>query len=160
MKKQELSRLQELARQVGDFIRYWGFRKIHGEIWTVIYLSARPLSGVEIVGLLRVSKALVSPALKELEHEGLISQVESENSKTKRYAAVEDVTSIIRGVLVRREWPMISKIKACHGELENHVGGDTANHALDSTRMQSLGAFIHTADIALSTLVDSEAMWN
>ncbi len=160
MKKQELLRLQELARQVGDFIRYWGFRKIHGEIWTVIYLSARPLSGVEIVGLLKVSKALVSPALKELEHEGLIGQVKSENSKTKRYAAVEDVTSIIRGVLVRREKPMISKIKACHVQLAGYAGGDAGGEFIDPTRMQTLGTFIHTADLALSTLVDSEAVWS
>jgi DNA-binding transcriptional regulator GbsR (MarR family) len=98
MKKQELINLQRLSAAIGLFIRYWGFRKIHGEIWSVVYLSPKALSGVEIGKTLKVSKALVSRALKELEAEGLIFQTESENSKTKRYAAEEDVAKIIQGV--------------------------------------------------------------
>jgi hypothetical protein len=29
MQKQEISRLQKLSDGVGQFIRYWGFRRIH-----------------------------------------------------------------------------------------------------------------------------------
>ena len=124
MTKQEKSTvtaLREMAELVGNFIRYWGFRKIHGEIWTIVYLSGVPLSGVELVEILDVSKALVSPALKELEAEGLITQTESENSKTKRYVAQDDVFSVIRKVLNRREKPMIEKILSAQDRLEKNV---------------------------------------
>jgi DNA-binding transcriptional regulator GbsR (MarR family) len=79
MTKQQSLKVQQLSTFIGHFIRYWGFRNIHGQIWTIVYLSETPLSGAEIVKFLKVSKALVSPALKELEMEGLIKKVESES---------------------------------------------------------------------------------
>ena len=72
MQKQELRNLQQLSTRIGHFIRYWGFRKIHGEIWSIVYLAKVPLSGIEISRILKVSKALVSPALKELEARGVV----------------------------------------------------------------------------------------
>ena len=150
MKKQELLALKQLATGIGSFIRYWGFRNIHGEIWTTIYLSKEPLSGIEICTLLNVSKALVSPALKELEAEGLIRQTVSENSKTKRYQAEEDVNKVIHGVLKRREKPMIEKIQQSYSELGQAVSDKSV---LNSERLQKMGAMIQIAEIGLSTLL-------
>lgn len=157
MKKQQISKLQHLADLVGDFIRYWGFRKIHGEIWTVVYLSNEPLSGADVVKLLKVSKALVSPALKELEHEGLILPAESENSKTKRYKAEENISKIIRGVLCRREKPMMNKILSSYLKLQAEVPSDAA---INDVRFQKLGGLIQRAQLALLMLSDSDEMWN
>jgi DNA-binding transcriptional regulator GbsR (MarR family) len=151
MKKQELINLQRLSAAIGLFIRYWGFRKIHGEIWSVVYLSPKALSGVEIGKTLKVSKALVSRALKELEAEGLIFQTESENSKTKRYAAEEDVAKIIQGVLKRREIPMINKIQQQHTAL-SLLAKD--NETLNLERLQKVGLMIQMAQMGLGTLLD------
>jgi DNA-binding transcriptional regulator GbsR (MarR family) len=156
MEKQEILRLQVLSTLVGHFIRYWGFRNIHGQIWTVIYLSREPLSGVEIKKLLEVSKALVSPALKELEEEGLIFQAESENSKTKRYAAKEDVSEIIRNVLKRREKPLIDQIQKIFSEIESKDG---ENSSLDSQRLKNIGSMIQTAQMLLGGLIESDQTW-
>lgn len=147
MEKQDLKQLQHLSTQVGNFIRYWGFRNIHGQIWTVVYLSKEPLSGVEIGSILKVSKALISPALKELETEGLIFQVESENSKTKRYRAEEDVAKIIRDVLSRRELPMIDEVQKSFSQLK----GDSLN----PERVDSLGGMIQMAQVSLAAILTS-----
>ncbi len=156
MEKQEILRLQKLAAGIGQFIRYWGFRKIHGEIWAVVYLRKAPMSGIEIRKLLKVSKALISPALKELEHEGLIRQTKSENSKTKRYEAEENVSKIIEGVLKRREIPMIEKIQQHHNNLSLQVKN---NESVNLDRLQKMGMMIQMAQMGLGTLLDSDQMW-
>jgi DNA-binding transcriptional regulator GbsR (MarR family) len=153
MNKQEVIRLQKLSVGVGQFIRYWGFRNIHGEIWATVYLSTTRLSGIEIGKILGVSKALISPALKELETEGLIQQTKSENSKTKRYIAVENVTEIIHGVLKRRELPMIEEIQKLH----SHLSASKPNADLiDPDRLQKMGTMIEMAKWGLFTLLESE----
>lgn len=159
MKKQELLGLQKLSNGIGHFIRYWGFRKIHGEIWSVVYLSKQPLSGIEIGQLLKVSKALISPALKELESEGLIRQTESENSKTKRYVAEDDVGKIIQGVLKRREIPMIAKINEDFSELSLNCAD---SEFVNLERLQKVGLMIGMAQLGLSTLIDlvPETNWS
>jgi DNA-binding transcriptional regulator GbsR (MarR family) len=157
MGRQELIKIQQLSTFVGQFIRYWGFRKIHGEIWTIVYLSKTALSGSEIVTQLKVSKALVSPALKELELEGLIKQVESENSKTKRYAAEENVSKIIQGVLKRREQPMIGKIQKSHQEL---IETDNIKELLNYDRLKKMGIMIQLAELSLQTLIEQDFLEN
>lgn len=167
MKKQQqhdLTALSDMADLVGDFIRYWGFRKIHGELWTVIYLSKQPLSGSELVEILQVSKALVSPALKELEAEGLIFQTDSENSKTKRYSAAEDVFKVIKNVLDRREKPMIQQILNAQTQLDDELS-DTASachqlinedrytHLKNMTEMAQMGLMM-IADLELTQEID------
>lgn len=150
MKKQEHLQLKKLSVSIGEFIRYWGFRKIHGEIWAVVYLSAKPMSGIEICKILKVSKALVSPALKELYIEGLIIQTKSENSKTKRYVAEIDVTKIVHGVLKRREIPMIEKIQKNYNELSSQSEN---NETVNEERLQKMGSMIQMAQMGLMTLL-------
>jgi DNA-binding transcriptional regulator GbsR (MarR family) len=156
MNKQESQKLRQLALVVGDFIRYWGFRKIHGEIWTVVFLSQKPLSGVEIERLLDVSKALVSPAIQELVHEGLIRPAASENSKTKRYEAVENVAQVIRGVLRRREQPMLAEAAEKHTALLEVTDGD---EALNTKRLEVLGTMIQSANFSLLALINEDDFW-
>jgi DNA-binding transcriptional regulator GbsR (MarR family) len=150
MKKQELLNLQQLSTFIGHFIRYWGFRKIHGEIWAVVYLTKAPLSGIEIGRLLKVSKALVSPALKELEAEGLIKKAASENSKTKRYEAEDDVIKIIHGVLNRREKPMIDQIYQSYMKVAQQT---PVADELNVERLERMGMMIQMAQMGLDMLL-------
>ena len=150
MKKQDLLKMRKLAKNIGHFIRYWGFRQIHGEIWALVYLSEKPLSGIEIGQLLKVSKALVSPALKELEAEGLIRRAPSENSKTKRYEAEEDVVQIIHGVLKRREQPMMNQIFKSFQDLKQSPGQAVP---LQSERLEKMGTMIQMAQMGLFALL-------
>lgn len=155
-RKSNLTALSAAADLTGDFIRYWGFRKIHGEIWTIVYLANKPVSGTELVEILAVSKALVSPALKELEAEGLITQTESENSKTKRYTAAEDVYQIIKNVLNRREKPLIEKIIDAQQKLGLEMSkSDSACHQfINPSRFENLTKMTDMAQMGLSMISD------
>lgn len=136
MKKQTQKHLAALSSAVGDFIRYWGFRRIHGEIWTQVYLSAEPLSGVELTQRLGVSKALVSPALKELIGYRLILE-KPEDGKTKRYLANPDVIGVILEILREREVRLIARIEKAHRQLS-----DANPESVDLDKLLQLGSLI------------------
>ena len=152
MENQDLLAVRELVYGVGEFIRYWGFRRIHGQIWTLIYLSKAPLSGAELVDLLEVSKALVSPALKELTEEGLITEVISENAKVKRYAAIEDVESVIKKILKTREQKMMNQIETAFSKLKGRKS-DGLREFINPDRQLAMGQMIEAAHFALEFLV-------
>ena len=60
------SKRKVLADSVGDFIKYWGFKEIHGKVWLTIYLSDKPITAKELTNHLGVTKGLISTALAEL----------------------------------------------------------------------------------------------
>lgn len=149
MKNQESIKLRRLASSVGDFIRYWGFRRIHGQIWTVLYLAKQPMSGTELTKLLKVSKALVSPALGDLEGHKLIIRVPGDK-KTKNYIANPDVFNVIKEVLKTREQELLMKASKTFQDLQKEQNAD-----LDRARLESLQEMITAASTMLSWLISN-----
>lgn len=145
--------LGRLAERVGDFIRYWGFRRIHGQIWTHLFLSQEPLTGTELVQRLRVSKALVSPALKELQKYKLILVSPGEDARSKKYTAAPQVLEVIRGILKQRESPLLNQIYSEFQTLKKHTNANGS----PSDRWLQLETMIFSAKMALDLLVDVES---
>lgn len=157
----EITKLRALSVSVGDFIRYWGFRRIHGEIWTQVFLSKSSLSGAELTQRLGVSKSLVSPALSELEGYGLILMTE-DGKKTKRYSAAPNVIPVIINILKTREAKIIAETKMQFDSLSklHHKRGEE-DSPLDKDRLEELGQMISVAQFALNFLIaqsDEEAI--
>lgn len=139
MQRQTEKRLLALSAAIGDFIRYWGFRRIHGQIWTQVYLSLEPLSGAELTRRLKVSKALVSPALRELIKYKLI-YVHDDDGKTKHYAANPDVLAVIQHILAHRELKLMDRARLAYKKLDTGV-----DSSLNSARLKSLHEMIEVA---------------
>ncbi|MBY0555071.1 hypothetical protein K2P97_11125 [bacterium] len=154
MKKQadlKNKQFKALSRAIGDFIHYWGFRRIHGQIWSQLYLSNEPLSGADLVKNIGVSKALVSPALKELIKHKVIFQVKSGDTRTKLYEANPDFMSVIRNVLENREFVMLQKVSqefSKFSELQN----SGSKSSLNQQRLESLGEMINQANSFITIL--------
>lgn len=145
--------MAEFSEAVGDFIRYWGFRRIHGQIWSQIYLSSQPLSGVQLTERLGVSKALVSPALTELLNYDLIT-LHPDGKKIKRYSANPDVFTVIKNILKHRELKLIQTAKSRFEKLQLQLPEDSAQvHGLDSDRIQNLAQMIGIAEMAVEFLI-------
>lgn len=146
----KLRQLRALSLSIGQFIRYWGFRRVHGAIWTQLYLSPVPLSGTLLAGRLKLSKALISPGLNELENWGLIVSVESGDDKTKLYTAKEDVTEVIHRVLKHREQKMINEVASRLTEIR---AGSPPADLLDPDRLEKLEGMVTSAQVMLRILV-------
>jgi DNA-binding transcriptional regulator GbsR (MarR family) len=161
MKKQEQTDFKDirgLSRAVGDFIHYWGFRKIHGEIWTQLYLSQKALSGADLVKRLKVSKALVSPALKQLQQYKLIKSVKGKDSREKLFEANPDFLSIIKNVLETREVPMLAKVQFQFFKLQAaSENSEKISQNISPQRLNEMGKMINQAVLVLSVLAKMES---
>jgi DNA-binding transcriptional regulator GbsR (MarR family) len=103
------TRVVAVCDAVGDFIESWGFRSIHGRVWTLLALSSRPLAQAEIAERLGVSRSLVSMAMTELDGFGLVRSVGPERQAP--WEANLDVWPIITDVLRSREWMLMERAR-------------------------------------------------
>ncbi|MBX3022351.1 MAG: hypothetical protein KF799_11820 [Bdellovibrionales bacterium] len=146
--------LEDLANEVGDFICYWGFKKIHGRLWTHIYLSNDPLDAGQLMQRLRVSKALISLSLNDLLRYDVIIENGKSARGTQTYVGNPDVLDVILNVLRRRERKMLAKAETSHRMLTS-LSPERQNRAsLHSERVAALGRMIHQAQNALSSLLE------
>ncbi|RMD87746.1 MAG: hypothetical protein D6813_13100 [Calditrichaeota bacterium] len=105
----EIKKLR-LAESVGEFIKYWGFKEIHGRIWLFIYLSKSPITAKELTAKLGVTKGLVSIALSELLAYGVIEKVNLGNPRSPGYQSSTNLVDVISNILRKRELKMTTNI--------------------------------------------------
>ncbi len=146
--------LEDLANEVGNFICYWGFKKIHGRLWTHIYLSRRPLDAAQLIRRLRVSKALISLSLNDLLKYDVILVAGKSDRGTQTYIANPDVLSLILNVLRRRERKMLAQTEASHKMLAS-LRTETIKQAnIEELRLAAMGRMIEQAQNALLSLLE------
>ncbi len=100
-----------LTEEIGNFIQYWGFKKIHGKVWALIFLSEKPVDANFLIDNLGVSKSLVSMTIKDLLVYNVILECPKEGP-TLCYAPNLKIKDVIFDVLSQRESVMLLKIKA------------------------------------------------
>lgn len=149
-----LPELEELAAEVGDFICYWGFKKIHGRIWTHIYLAREPLDAGLLMRRLKVSKALISLSLNDLLKFNVIQEHGKSARGTQTYTANPDVMDVILTVLRRRERKMLSKAETGHKMLASLKPEVLEQANIQSERLAAMGTMIHQAQNALTSLLE------
>ena len=143
----------QLAHAVGQFVEYWGFKAIHGKVWTLLYLSKDPLSAVELSRKLQVSKALMSFSIAELLEYEVIKPVGKGIKRTLFFRANPQITSVILNVLRRRERPMMSEIESAFFRLQSHQSASLSSIQVDPEQLKSLGEWIQAGKSALDHLV-------
>ena len=146
--------LPELADQIGGFIEYWGFKRIHGRIWTYLFVSQQPLDAAALIRQLEVSKALISISIKDLLEYDVIREVGKSSSGTQLYEANQNVTEVILGVLRQRERRMLGRIQTAFNEA-NDAASDLP---VSEKRMEALGSMIQMAITALDSLMSLHAI--
>jgi DNA-binding transcriptional regulator GbsR (MarR family) len=141
----------DVAEKVGGFIEYWGFKKIHGRVWTLIFLAGRPVDAAYLISHLRVSKALISITLKDLLQYNVILE-SSEEASTTHYVANNDITGVVLDVLMNREAKMLMEIKgAC--ELLGRTPQEGLVPFVSEKRAANLISMAKSADELLQGLV-------
>jgi DNA-binding transcriptional regulator GbsR (MarR family) len=145
--------LQDLAEQVGEFIEYWGFKRVHGRLWTHLYLSAHPMDAAEFMQRLGISKALVSMTLSDLLEYEVILRADKSSRGTELFVANPDTTAVILNVLRGREKRMLGRIQAAYRSLKNLPSRDLKTLDIDEARAQSMGELIQGAEDAVEGII-------
>ncbi len=129
----------QVCEAAGRFIEYWGFKAIHGRVWTLLALRAQPLSQTEIAQTLGVSRSLISGAVAELMEYGLVRPVDGH--RTAPYEAVMNFWPTIADVLRSREWMLLEGARlALEGAIEEAEYATSQGEAVpyDVERMRLL----------------------
>jgi DNA-binding transcriptional regulator GbsR (MarR family) len=140
-----------VTEHVGEFMQYWGFKKIHGRIWALLFLSQEPLDATRVVALLKVSKTLVSFAVKELLAYDVIRERGQGPRGTVLLEPNPDISGVILAVLQMRERKMLAKTLKSVKDIDVRAQDD-GSFALDADRQQELLSMVKSATRALELL--------
>ncbi len=153
--KKTVPELETLAENVGQFIEYWGFKKIHGRIWTFLYVSKEPMDATELRMRLKVSKALISMSLSDLLEYEVIEDLGKGPRGTTVFRANPNVSQVIIGVLRKRERKMIGQVVTAQRLMQSIPATEQEDVGIDSKRVESLGEMIETARAGLEFLIQA-----
>jgi DNA-binding transcriptional regulator GbsR (MarR family) len=146
------SELCILAEEIGKFIQYWGFKKIHGQIWVLVFLSDKPLNSTYLTKKLQVSKALVSLAIKDLLNYKVLEVVEKKN-KEIFFKTNPDIFCVINNVLKNRESKMLESIREKYEAVVKRDKPFNHEYELSADRLNELGFMILAAQETLKSLI-------
>jgi len=141
--------VEHLAEQVGDFVAYWGFKRIQGRIWCLMYLAGGPVDAGWLIERLGASKAHISTSLKELRRYRVIEPCGTSPRNTLLYRANPRLMDVILGVLRGREQAMMMRIQAAAGELGAMNDPALRGGWIDPQRARQMVALIDTAGTLL-----------
>lgn len=130
--------LFELENTVGSFMDYWGFKRIHGRIWTHLFTSATPLDSEELMKRLKVSKGLMSLAIRDLLKFNVIQDDHVGRHGTVFYKPNTDLFEVITSVLRNRETKMLELALRQAKSLDRIGATEQKKFNLDSSRIQSI----------------------
>src|SRR3990170_8645648 len=102
---------------LGRITSFWGFSKIMGQLYGLLYLSAKPLTLDEMAESLSISKGNVSINIRALERWNMVRQVWVKGDRKDFYEAETDFWKIIRGVLKEREKKEFDQALAAIGSI-------------------------------------------
>ncbi|MGE0632425.1 MAG: GbsR/MarR family transcriptional regulator [Pseudobdellovibrionaceae bacterium] len=145
--------LEDLAENIGEFIEYWGFKRIHGRIWTHLFLANKPLDAGELIQRLKVSKALVSMSLSELIGYEVVLEAGKSERGTLLYRANDKVIDVILSVLRRREKRMMGRISTACRSARGIAAEDIAAMRMDERKLDFLATMVSEAEKNLDTII-------
>jgi DNA-binding transcriptional regulator GbsR (MarR family) len=153
IKKVSPQQVDHLADLIGEFIQYWGFKKIHGRIWFMIFSSTRPLDAQDLMKRLKISKALVSISIRDLLQHDVILEAGYSSIGTRTYSANPDIHGVIEQVLKNREKIMIGKIKIAFQDLKKLKPRELEDAELHEASIKEMDKLIHRGEKMLNTLM-------
>lgn len=147
--------IHQLAHEIGEFIQYWGFKEIHGQIWAHVWLAKAPIDATTLVKRLGVSKALVSLAIKDLVQFEVIRILSEGDRRKMRLVPNTDVYTVITNVLKQRESRMLDSILKTQLDVLALSDSEKKKFDLDSSRVDMMLQMTEMAKFALKALVET-----
>lgn len=94
---------QLVSDAIGRLMVLWGFKRNMGRVWTVLFLSERPLTARDLQESLQLSSGAVSMTLGELSRWGVVEKQWVQGDRRDFYVAEANLWKMISRVLRERE---------------------------------------------------------
>lgn len=115
-----------VADTIGQLVEFWGFKRMMGRLWTVLYLDPEPISAKDLATRLNVSISLVSMTLNELLQWGVVRRAVRAGGRADLYEAETNLWKMVSKVLKERETFRLDaaseRLAAAKGELKPTTG--------------------------------------
>ena len=144
--------IDTLAELIGEFMEYWGFKKIHGKIWLHLHLSEKPLDAQDLMDRLDVSKALVSITIKDLLHYDVVKTTELSSAGTRVYVTNPDIPRVIERILRSREKVMLSKIRSAFQNLKDLPAHELNKYEIQPSKVRDLDKLVSKGETLYKTI--------
>jgi DNA-binding transcriptional regulator GbsR (MarR family) len=146
---------------MGRITSFWGFSRIMGQLYGLLYLSSKPLTLDDMSESLSISKGNVSINIRALERWNMVKTVWIKGDRKDYYEAETDFWKIIKGVLREREkkefdLALDSVSKLLQKSLEAQKAAKSAETAFAVDRLKRLEDFIKTMDKLVGVLMTLE----
>lgn len=147
----------QMCDMIGNIMEFWGFRKVLGRIWTLLYLSPEPLSAADMKQMLGMSIGNVSMAVNELERWGVIKRAIGPVSRREHFEAETHLWKMISRVFRERERVYVEnaleQMEQIKQELQERMRQGTRGEAsVAHYRKERIEMLIQAAQIALRLL--------
>jgi DNA-binding transcriptional regulator GbsR (MarR family) len=134
---------EELATQVvsdtiGQLVEFWGFKRIMGRLWAVVYLSTEPLSTKDLASRLQVSPSLVSVTINELLQWGCLRRALKQGGRADLYEAETNLWKMLSKVFKEREAFRLEEAMERLASAKNAVGRSSAQKKRLAGRIEKL----------------------
>ena len=108
-REEERELIHEVADTVGALMEFWGFKRVMGRVWALLYLRGDALSASDLCEQLSISSGAASMALSELEHWAVIRRIRKAGDRREYFEAETDIWKMISRVLRERELVQIER---------------------------------------------------
>lgn len=142
---QTAPQLEDFSHRLGELVHNWGFKRIHGKIWSRLFISTRPLDAADLIEQLDISKALVSISLRELLDVRAVVEVGRSARGTNLFRANTDLKAIYTEVLKQRELRMIRETKAALSALVDLGSEFMQSHDISASQIETLDEHLEVA---------------
>ena len=97
------------ASAIGDLMGFWNFKPSMGRVWTVLYLSRKPLSADDLVSCTGLSAGSISMTLSDLQQWGVVRRSWAPRSRKRLYEPETDILAMVTHVIQQRELSIVSE---------------------------------------------------
>ena len=120
----------QACEAVGQMMELWGFKRIHGMVWTYIYLQPRPVSAQDIREGLGISTGLASMTLTDLQHWDVVHRHSPPGERREFFEAEANIWRPILKVLREREYYQMNATVEALRTFEKALAASGQTHEL------------------------------
>jgi DNA-binding transcriptional regulator GbsR (MarR family) len=155
MALKEMELLHEVADAVGSLMEFWGFKRVMGRVWSLLYLRGEPLSAAELCDQLEISSGLASMTLAELEHWAVVRRSRKPGDRREYFEAEVDIWKMISRVFRERELRQIERALEIFDRAREQLarGGAPGEQARLSQISERIGRLADLARLGRALLV-------
>jgi len=133
--------IQSFVLHFGEMGSRWGINRTVGQIYALLYVSAKPLCAEEIAEALGISRSNVSMSLRELQAWNLVNLKHLPNDRRDFFAAPEDIWQILKTLAEERKKREVDPTLSVLRELLLQ-SPDTADEKFAQTRLAEMHSVI------------------